>query len=83
MKLAEELGRSRDEVTSHQKVSGPGVGVPSSAMLMSGAARRQLRDKPRVVGSFQMGCHGTCVVCFLVLKHAALGVRVGVSWQVL
>lgn len=37
MKLAEELGRSRDEVTSHQKVSGPWAGVPGAAVLKSAA----------------------------------------------
>lgn len=43
MKLAEELGRSRDEVTSHQKVSGPWAGDPGAAVEVcgrQGAARR-------------------------------------------
>ena len=32
MKLAEELGRRRDEVSTHQKVRGPGVGVAGTAI---------------------------------------------------
>lgn len=48
MKLAEELGRRRDEVSTHQKVRGPGVGVGRAAVCrllagLAGAAWGQLR----------------------------------------